>query len=856
MASGARPCSNQRDDDNAVSGTAGGGRKHRAHGSSISDYCVVCGDRACSHHYYGVAACHGCKCFFWRSVKQQQQYVCRYNGDCDININHRNSCRFCRFKRCLSAGMQVEAVRMAKPSDGPVGASSVITSSTASPNPKPILGVKRPLSSNAQPGVNVLKTDFYQDLDGNMGDISANPSGVEDQARDQIKHNPSDDEQSQGQPGAKKVRQDNNELIKQLIQLENLAEQEADFSENEAPKRRITLDEVFQSPEYLDCYRTRVNYCVRLRRVTVEEMEFCKYRTLAKAYDYISAMQKMNGQSEDGFKSVQDKVIILRNAFAPLTLYDIAVGTVGATKDNNLLCLPTGITVSRNEEIISNRHKIYTLHADNAGALEKQLSPSAEAFVRDLRDRVHASLYQHCADTGRPGGDPALRFAKLLHVLPKLTLLARDLVEHIRMVQTFATDRKAIDPIFFQLFGDIFQHSSDGQGTSSMIAEEPNPFPSPEMGVVNFKLARAEVAAPPGTFTQLDGNGLTPFVGSGNALFPSAQSLDSPNFHGDAIDVCIEPNNQFWDSESGLEFETAGLSSDMATILSGSGWPSYSNLQDLEEILAQLNYIEERLHENQNQEHSAQDSGQASGSSNGILDRNAIKQDDNRRWRVVDPTDGRVVVPYTLAGNFSDNETAIIKRGMDQIENYTCVKFRTVDEVTLMGDIYDGFFVEITSAEEGCSANVGRVQGKKSGINYDKKNCIYSEAVLHEMFHALGLDHEQCRPDSEDYIIVHYDNIEEQYHPNFKPEPGMVTYDFPYDYTSLMHYTKNDFAINSSQLTIETKNPYYQDIIGHATEPSAFDYYKICVIYKCSQCIGEKFGSPWVHPRPTSTSNK
>ncbi|KAI1711336.1 zinc finger, c4 type (two domains) domain-containing protein [Ditylenchus destructor] len=685
MASGARPCSNQRDDENAVSGTAGGGRKHRAHGSSISDYCVVCGDRACSHHYYGVAACHGCKCFFWRSVKQQQQYVCRYNGDCDININHRNSCRFCRFKRCLSAGMQVEAVRMAKPSDGPVGANSVVTSSTASPNSKPILGVKRPLSGNSQPGTfNVLKSD----LAGNMSDMTANFDGVVDQPRDQIKHNTSDDEQSQDQPGAKKVRQDNNELIKQLIQLETLAEQEADFSENEAPKRRITLDEVFQSPEYLDCYRTRVNYCVRLRRVTVEEMEFCKYRTLAKAYDYISAMQKMNEQSEDALKSVSDKVIILRNAFAPLTLYDIAVGTVGATKDNNLLCLPTGITVSRNEEIISNSFitqkivnsvvdtlnrslselkldteekamlkAIVLLNADNAGALEKQLSPSAETFVRDLRDRVHASLYQHCADTGRPGGDPALRFAKLLHVLPKLTLLARDLVEHIRMVQTFATDRKAIDPIFFQLFGDIFQHSNDGQGTSSTIAEETNPFPSPEMGVVNFKtentlpadrrqrentgsarhitekhrniwpkplaslkvqplsenrLAGAQVAALPGTFTQIDGNGLTPFVGSGNALFPSAQPLDSPNFHGDAIDVCIEPNNQFWDAGNGLEFETADISSDMATYLSiSASWPSYSNLQDLEEILAQLNYIEARLNEHQNQEHSAQNNGQA-----------------------------------------------------------------------------------------------------------------------------------------------------------------------------------------------------------------------------------------------------
>uniref|UniRef100_A0A0N5AYY4 Nuclear receptor domain-containing protein n=1 Tax=Syphacia muris TaxID=451379 RepID=A0A0N5AYY4_9BILA len=47
---------------------------------------MVCGDRACSHHYYGVAACHGCKCFFWRSVKTNAQYVCRFGGNCAIDV--------------------------------------------------------------------------------------------------------------------------------------------------------------------------------------------------------------------------------------------------------------------------------------------------------------------------------------------------------------------------------------------------------------------------------------------------------------------------------------------------------------------------------------------------------------------------------------------------------------------------------------------------------------------------------------------------------------------------------------------------------------------------------------------------
>ena len=70
----------------------------------------------------------------------------------------------------------------------------------------------------------------------------------------------------------------------------------ADFSENEAPKRQLHLDSLFDYPEFLDRFRTQVrflfqfpyyvnvqvNYCVRLRRVTEEEMEFAKYRTLTK----------------------------------------------------------------------------------------------------------------------------------------------------------------------------------------------------------------------------------------------------------------------------------------------------------------------------------------------------------------------------------------------------------------------------------------------------------------------------------------------------------------------------------------------------------------------------------------------
>lgn len=67
--------------------------------------CVICGDKATGNHY-GITSCEGCKGFFKRTVQNKKVYTCRnLSKDCPIDKRHRNRCQFCRYQKCIAAGM-------------------------------------------------------------------------------------------------------------------------------------------------------------------------------------------------------------------------------------------------------------------------------------------------------------------------------------------------------------------------------------------------------------------------------------------------------------------------------------------------------------------------------------------------------------------------------------------------------------------------------------------------------------------------------------------------------------------------------------------------------------------------------
>lgn len=79
-------------------------------GDQSSKLCAVCNDRASGKHY-GVYSCEGCKGFFKRTVRKNLNYSCRDDRNCTIDKRQRNRCQFCRYQKCVSAGMKKEAVQ-------------------------------------------------------------------------------------------------------------------------------------------------------------------------------------------------------------------------------------------------------------------------------------------------------------------------------------------------------------------------------------------------------------------------------------------------------------------------------------------------------------------------------------------------------------------------------------------------------------------------------------------------------------------------------------------------------------------------------------------------------------------------
>ncbi|XP_060710931.1 nuclear receptor subfamily 5 group A member 2-like [Hemiscyllium ocellatum] len=78
--------------------------------TAYEELCPICGDKVSGYHY-GLLTCESCKGFFKRTVQNNKRYTCVENQCCQIDKTQRKRCPYCRFQKCLTVGMKLEAVR-------------------------------------------------------------------------------------------------------------------------------------------------------------------------------------------------------------------------------------------------------------------------------------------------------------------------------------------------------------------------------------------------------------------------------------------------------------------------------------------------------------------------------------------------------------------------------------------------------------------------------------------------------------------------------------------------------------------------------------------------------------------------
>uniref|UniRef100_A0A7E4V078 Metalloendopeptidase n=1 Tax=Panagrellus redivivus TaxID=6233 RepID=A0A7E4V078_PANRE len=217
---------------------------------------------------------------------------------------------------------------------------------------------------------------------------------------------------------------------------------------------------------------------------------------------------------------------------------------------------------------------------------------------------------------------------------------------------------------------------------------------------------------------------------------------------------------------------------------------------------------------------------------------NALPSTSNYRWTLYRDESNNYIMPYAITGSFDSEEQQTIRDAMTAIANNTCIRFEPRKS--------EPYYLDLQNENgQGCYTTVGRQLGKNVVMleANDVATCVEHDIVVHELMHAIGLWHEHMRSDRDEFIKVHYENIDTTYHSQFNkiPDNESTTYGVRYDYRSVMHYAKDAFGTNSRALTMETLDPAYQDIIGHVTDAAPSDYLKICSIYKCSNCMGKPF---------------
>ena len=186
---------------------------------------------------------------------------------------------------------------------------------------------------------------------------------------------------------------------------------------------------------------------------------------------------------------------------------------------------------------------------------------------------------------------------------------------------------------------------------------------------------------------------------------------------------------------------------------------------------------------------------------------------------------------YIFDTTIDDILNFTIQQAMSTYEQLSCIQFAQ--------QMNQNNYVRFRSrSDDGCSSHVGRKGGEQT-IKLGP-GCNRQHTILHELLHALGVWHEQSRPDRDSYVEIVSNNIQDGKEHNFlrRNTFQVDSQGEGYDYASVMHYRLDAFNKVDGLDTLRVTNQQLYEKqgspdIGRLPTLSKSDVTQLNRLYNC-----------------------
>ncbi|XP_070579595.1 bone morphogenetic protein 1-like isoform X2 [Ptychodera flava] len=180
-------------------------------------------------------------------------------------------------------------------------------------------------------------------------------------------------------------------------------------------------------------------------------------------------------------------------------------------------------------------------------------------------------------------------------------------------------------------------------------------------------------------------------------------------------------------------------------------------------------------------------------------------------------------VPFKINRHLKSYFWTVILNAIAHWEEHTCIRF--VNWTT------EKDYVEFALGSCGCCSKVGRQGNGRQQVSLSE-HCIDFGVIVHEIGHVIGFWHEHSRPDRDDYVKIHRENIKEGFKDIFDIKSTLEINSFgqAYDYKSIMHYPRSSFSKNEKDTIVPLKEDEH---IGQRRGLSQGDVIQARELYKC-----------------------